>query len=528
MTRRAGLHHAGLAALLGVLVAPPTVGLLSAQQSSALRDSVTVAAIAAGHAAEIMCSQVFLSGRDPADVLREELDGIALVPQSLWPRGTLIELESRSAVSVSVYGEDRRSVMRQGFGCVPMPRNTTLADTVSLPAVHLPSLEGDPARIPWPDGDLVSSGPLPPGVNRRMLDEAVELAFTGDKYQPSLTTGVVVVYRGEIIAERYRQGWDIHTAYRTWSTAKSITSAVVGILVGAGKLDVDEPAPIPEWREPGDPRGEITLEHLLHMSSGLENDGGGEEYLSATNLTYWGGIDTGEYVVNLQLEVEPGTRWQYSNFDAMLLYSAVKSVLGDDQAYLRFPHEALYSKIGMRHTVMEPDPYGNFIGSSQIYTTARDLARLGLLFLNDGVWNGERILPRGWVEYSTRQTPSMQVSEGRGARGYGAQWWLWGGDPRVPDDTYSSAGARGQFTTVVPSRDLVVVRRGLDQVRFQEPANWDQVELVADILEAISLREVCFSIYVAYIESNTWDVDFVRLAVGPVSPTCLPGWRRAV
>ena len=184
----------------------------------------------------------------------------------------------------------------------------------------------------------------------------------------------------------------------------------MGILVGAGELDVKAPAPIPEWSGADDPRGAITLEHLLHMSSGLENDGGGEEFLSPTNVTYWGGIDTGEYIGKLQPEVEPDTRWQYSNFDAMLLFRAVKTVLGDQDSYLRFPYESLFHKIGMRHTVMEPDAYGNFIGSSQIYTTARDLGRLGLLFLQDGVWNGERILPEGWVEYSTRPAPARRAS----------------------------------------------------------------------------------------------------------------------
>jgi len=489
LTRALRLRLAPCSTLLAVAMAiGPAVRPLPAQDSDALRDSMTVAAIAAGHAAEIMCSQVFLSGRDPLDVLHDELDGVALVPTSLLPRGTLVERQSRSAVSVSTYGEERRSVMREGLGCVPMPRHTTLADTVSLPSVHLPALEGDAARIAWPDGDLLPRGPLPAEVDRDKLDEVVEGAFTAEKYQPSVTTGVVVLYQGRIIAERYRPGWDMHTAYRAWSASKSISNALVGVMVGRGKLAVDEPAPIPEWRDPDDPRGEITLEHLLHMSSGLENDGGGEEYLSPTNLTYWGGIDTDEYIRNLSLEVEPYSRWQYSNFDAMLVLSSVRAVLPDDDTYLRFPYESLYHKIGMRHTVMEPDPYGNYLGSSQIYTTARDLARLGLLFQQDGMWNGERILPAGWTQYSAQPATTLEVTPGRGARGYGAGWWLWGEDPRLPAGTYSANGARGQYVTIVPSRNLVVVRRGLDQVRFRGPGNFDPVEFVAEVLGAISSR----------------------------------------
>ncbi len=472
----------GFVALAGVMATQTAAG----QADMTLEDSMTVAALAAGQAAEVMCSQVFLSGRDPADVLREELDGIALAPRGLYPRGTLADSESRSALSVSMYGEDRYSVMRPGLGCVLMPRHSTLDDTTSLPAIDLPSRKREAARLAWPEGDLLPNTPLPPEVDRQRLDAALEMAFTAEKYRPSLTTGVVVVYRGRIIAERYRAGWGAHIGYRTWSTAKSITSALVGIMVGAGKLDVEAPAPIPEWRGKGDPRGEITLANLLHMSSGLNTDGGGGPL---TNQAYWGGVDTRALIARTPLEVEPGTRWKYANFDTMLLLSSVKTVMGDDQAFLRFPYEALFHRIGMWHTVMEPDPYGNFIGSSQVYTTARDLARLGLLYLHDGVWNGERILPEGWVAYSVTPAPTTTGAARPNGWGYGAQWWLFGEHvPNVPDDAFTSAGARGQFTTVVPSRDLVVVRRGLDRIRFEGGTNWDQAEFVADVLGAISER----------------------------------------
>jgi CubicO group peptidase (beta-lactamase class C family) len=443
-------------------------------------DSMEIASLAAGQAAGLMCSAHFLGGRSPEAIRREEMDELALALPALYPRETRIEPATRSAVSVSHYGAERRAAYREGLGCVLMRPGAGAGEIASLPEAPLAPPGGDPARIPWPDGDLVADEPLPAGIDREELARAVELAFTGEKYQPSHTIGVVVVHRGRIIAERYAPGWGIHVQNRSFSSAKSVTSALVGILVGQGLLAVDSPAPIPEWRGNGDPRRRITLANLLHMSSGLESDGGGGALLSPTNYAYWGGIDVGAALVSTPPETEPGTRWQYSNFDTMLLMRAAREVIGDDREYLAFPRRALFHRIGMRDSYLETDPHGNFIGSSQLQTTARDLARFGLLYLNDGVWNGKRILPAGWVEFSVRPAPAHPAEAG--APGYGAQWWLFNSDPRLPTDAYSARGARGQFSTVVPSLDLVVVRRGLDRWSAN---NWSQEEFVADVIKAI-------------------------------------------
>ena len=215
------------------------------------------------------------------------------------------------------------------------------------------------------------------------------------------------------------------------------------------------------------------------MSSGLESEG------AWTLEAYWGGIDTGAAVARTHLEATPGKRWKYSNYDTLLLVRAMREVIGDDAAYLTFPHRALLHRIGMRDTVPELDPYGNFILSSQVYTTARDLARFGLLYQNDGVWNGERILPEGWVEFTAKPAPATLLlpEEHRAYAGYGAQFWLYGRHPRLPADAYSTSGARGQHATIVPSRDLVVARTGLDPL-FE--SGWDQPAFVADVLSAIS------------------------------------------
>ena len=338
----------------------------------------------------------------------------------------------------------------------------------------MPFPAGDPSKIVWPDGDLVTGTRLAPEVNREKLDRAVEAAFTAAKYRPSKTLGMVVVYKGHIAAERYAPGWGTHTQYRSWSSANSIASALVGIMAARGELDVSAPAPIPEWQRADDPRREITIENLLHMSSGLSSPG------AERSRTYWGGADTGKLAARRPLEAAPGTRWKTSVYDTLLLMRSIKEVVGDQEKYLALPGRALLHKIGMRDTFPEIDPYGNFILSSQVYTTPRDLARLGLLYLYDGLWGGKRILPEGWVAFTRRPAPAKPMSVDEW--GYGAQFWLIGYDRRVPTDTYTAAGWRGQFSTVVPSRDLVAVRMGLDPC---EGSKWSQEECVRDVLEAI-------------------------------------------
>ncbi|HJN43384.1 MAG: serine hydrolase [Vicinamibacterales bacterium] len=431
--------------------------------------------ISAGYAALITHSGVFIAGRGLEDIQRDELGND---PRAAAAGKTVIDRDHK-AVTVEYEGMDvpRLAVMLDGLGTILMPIGATLDDRAMLPEVDVPMPEGNPAEIDWPDGDRLSEKPLPTEIDAELLEAAVEAAFSDDKYAPHKTLGVVVVYDDQIVAERYAPSWDMYTQYRSWSSAKSVTSALVGILVGEGKLDVAAPPPIPEWQTAGHPNADITLEHLLHMESGLTTEGRGGSYL------YFGGIDTGKEVAASVPDVPPGTRWEYSNYDTLLIVRAIKTAIGDDKAFLTFPRRALLNKIGMRHTFPEIDPYGNFILSSQMWTTARDLARFGLLYLHDGVWNGERILPEGWVDYTAEKAP-MRIQQNYRDRGYGAQFWLLGDDPRVPAGTYTTSGARGQLSTIVPSHNLVVTRTGLDPAG----SNWDQAELVADVVKAIAPR----------------------------------------
>jgi CubicO group peptidase (beta-lactamase class C family) len=284
---------------------------------------------------------------------------------------------------------------------------------------------------------------------------------------------VVVIKNGKIIAERYRPGFGIHSGYRTWSTAKSISAALIAIAAKQGLLNLDDPASIPEWSYPGDSRHAISYKHLMWMSSGLFSGG------DNTYSVYFGGEDVVSAVTTTNLEVAPGTRWKYANNDTLLLLRALRNVLADDLRYLRFPYDELLHPLGMYHTRMEVDHLGNFVGSSQTYTTARDLARFGLLLANDGVWNSQRLLPEGWVKFVSAPAPTRPPKSGEW--GYGAQFWLLDQMPGVPAGTFTTAGNKGQFVTVVPGHDLVIVRTGVDPLGVR----WTQHQFVAAIVEAL-------------------------------------------
>jgi CubicO group peptidase (beta-lactamase class C family) len=232
------------------------------------------------------------------------------------------------------------------------------------------------------------------------------------------------------------------------------------------------PSPAP------DPRRRVTLRHALNMSSGLypvDNEYGGS---IGSGLSYFGGWNSAHQAADRGLVREPGTVWDYENYDTLLGMLALKTAIGNDSAYLEFPRRELFDKIGMRNTVAGVDRFGNFVLSSQVYTNARDMARLALLYLNRGVWNGKRILPESWVDFSRTAAPSTS----RFGNFYGAQWWLVQ-DARtdVPQDAYTMAGAQGQYAIVVPSYDLVIVRRGLDSGTPAFPT-WD---LVVEVVKAL-------------------------------------------
>jgi CubicO group peptidase (beta-lactamase class C family) len=471
------------AALAAILLAAPAV---SAQQKEAYdywrpqRDMIQW-----GQQAILTCNGLFTSNRTIEQVYEKEL---AFFEQSVGTaRGGdyLIDRE-RKAVAIGIPGRGTpvmRAAFREGIGCVVMAPDQTFEDIPSLPKQTMAPLAGDPAAIPWPDGDLVKKTALPSNVDAKALQAASDWAFVRESaYQ--VTISLLVVYKGQIIHERYAPGFDMMTRTRTWSTAKSIASTLVGILADQGRMHLDEPLAL-EWlprvaSPEADPRNRITLRQVLNMSSGLYPiDDAGLEYATGSGMGYWAGASSVRVALDRGLIREPGTFWDYENSETLLAVRKMKEALGDERTYLEFPRRALFDKIGMRNTLVSTDRFGDFILSSQVYTNARDLARFGLLYLNGGVWNGERVVSQGWIDFVRTPAPSTAKT----GNFYGGQFWL------VPDDrkgegygdAYATRGNRGQYTIIVPSKDLVIVRRGLDWGR-QGFDNWD---LTREVIKAI-------------------------------------------
>ncbi|MEJ2504550.1 MAG: serine hydrolase, partial [Gemmatimonadota bacterium] len=387
-----------------------------------------------------------------------------------------------------------------------------------LPAIHTPPPPGDPARIPWPDGDFVADAPATagsagsawtagldgvpaaPGVDADALRAASDWAFDrASEYQRTIS--LMVIHDGRIVHERYAPGFDMDTRTRTWSTAKSIAATLIGILVDDGRLQLDAPLGL-EWLPDAgspetDPRDAITLRHVLHMSSGLEPiDNQGLEYATGSGLGYWAGASSVRLALDRGLIREPGTRWDYENSETLLAVRTMKEALCEDDrdddagetaprttaepcdAYLAFPRRALLDRIGMRNTLLSTDRFGDFVLSSQVYTNTRDLARFGLLYVQGGTWNGERVISQEWIEFVRTPAPA---TIGLGSF-YGGQFWLVPADrDDVPATAYATAGNRGQYVIIDPSHDLVIVRRGLDW----GGQGFDRWDLLREVLKAL-------------------------------------------
>lgn len=417
------------------------------------------ASVGTGYAAKVACSLVLNSGQDPEAVLRD------YVAHEVWPLGPAIRLavdREGGAVEASSLGLVRaRAIHRDGIGC------TLLADVpeeeVRRQWVPPPRRTGRDPRRPWPDGAAGPAEAPPPAVVAAVDGAFAEPEGTSARRQ---TKAVVVVHRGRLVAERYAPGVGPETPMLSWSMAKSVLAALVGIAAGEGLLDLEAPAPVLEWRGAGDPRGAITVAHLLRMRSGLAFD----EHYGAINdvsrMLFTRG-DMGAFAASFPLAAQVGSVWSYSSGTTNILARALRHALGGELAdSVRFARERLFEPTGMHGAFFEADASGSFVGSSFAFAPARDWARFGELHLRDGVWGGRRVLPEGWVARVTRPTP--QAPEG----GYGAHWWLNAGDPdaparrmwpSLPRDTYAARGHSGQYVVVVPSAELVVVRLGLSQ-----------------------------------------------------------------
>lgn len=452
-------------ALLAALLAAPAAAAPTPHQR----------ALAAGYKAAFLCSGRWNAGQTPEQIAADDLTGIYPDYQTL-----MAELPANideAARTVSVPFDDklppRIAVWRPLLGCAQLPVGAAPDAARAIPRLTpdfaTPSLAETDA-MPWPLGDAKATTKLP-RKTAAGLDKVVTAAFS-QAYGSDRTTAVIVLKDGRIVAERYRPGWSMHTPQRTWSVAKSLTSTLIGRAAHLGRIDPNAPAAIPEWQKPGDPRAAITTEQLLRMNSGLFTAGPGNR----TDEAYLGGATVPQTAATMPLEHAPGSRFNYSNNDIMLAAYGVEVRLGNDHPGFIFTQ--LLWPLGMTRTTPETDWQGHFILSSQVWMSARDLARLALLHQNDGMANGQRLLPPGWSGF----VADKRGAQPRGrAEGYGAGFWRMDGMAGLPAGTYAMQGNRGQYAIIVPSRGIVVVRRGFDAAG----AGFDPAKFAADVLRSL-------------------------------------------
>lgn len=426
-----------------------------------------VASAAASERAVAICSGLWSANQTMSDI---DLYS-PLHPEDANRFKTVIDDKGRTVAITYADGMPPRIVVwRPVLGCVQLPIGASIEDKAYLPQVEAsirpPNLDAEP----WPLGDRDAVIDLPPG-RHASLGRVVDAAFDGSTYG-GRTWGVIVVNGGKIVAERYAMGYDMHKGGQTHSAAKSFAATVVGIAVKQYGMNIYRLGALTEWRRPGDPRGRITADNLLRMNSGLYGEGVGSPQADI----YFSGAAVAEHAATNIVHTMPGTRFVYNPPDTMLLVRAVREVVNDDAKFLALPFTELFWKIGMTRTTTSSDWNGDFLMSGQTYSTARDFARFGLLYLNHGEFNDERILPEGWDRLVSTPTAAQPTGNGPG---YGGQFWLYGERHGLPD-AYAAQGALGQFILIIPSRDLVIVRRGYDA-----GPGFSLREFAADVIEAL-------------------------------------------
>ena len=353
-----------------------------------------------------------------------------------------------------------------------MPRALLLGCALGLACLSaraetIADLPTQDPEAPWPTDVWAEAAPRVPDA--AALERAVDALMDFEPGPVPQTRAVLIVQGGRLVLERYADGFERRTRFVSWSMAKTVTQAMVGILVREGRLDLDAPPGIELWQGPGDPRGAVTLRQLLQMTSGLANADrlpgprGSQGFVSHM-LFGAGSQDAARFAADVPLLHEPGSHWAYSTGTSVILGALVGDrarAAGED--IRAFAQRELFGPIGMRSAIPELDAAGSFLGGAFVWATARDWARFGLLYLRDGVWEQRRILPEGWVAFS--RTPSSA----EGNRRHGAHLWINRGFeteevqramPQLPETTFSAQGRGGQYVVMVPSKDLVVVRLG--------------------------------------------------------------------
>jgi CubicO group peptidase (beta-lactamase class C family) len=420
--------------------------------------------IITGYAAKYMCSAIFISGRIQKDV--ENIDF-----NFTWIKNASnnIDFDNKSVTSRYMWRKSK-AIYREGFG------STLLRDIseealrkIKYPAGTEPAYSQD--TIIWPLGDIIPEKVT--GIDRKALQDITRRLISENSYSGN-AFAFMVLHKGIPVTEAYKPQFNHNTRFPGWSIAKSFTGALVGILVRQGRVDINQPVGLEEWKN--DKRSKITLNDLMQMQSGLKWN---EDYGAKSDVTLmlYRESDMGRYALDKPAGQPAGSFWNYSSGSSNIVSYLIRRQFSNDFAYYTFPYVELFNKIGIPDVIFEVDPSGTRVGSSYIYATARDYARFALLYQNDGVFNGERILPAGWVKYCTSASSSS-----KGA--FGAFFYLNRGKklPSAPEDMYSCEGHDGQRIFILPEQDLIVVVLGFSH---KPEGEMDFDSLLKDILNTL-------------------------------------------
>jgi CubicO group peptidase (beta-lactamase class C family) len=420
--------------------------------------------IITGYSAKNLSSGVFLANRT-----QESLESTDLNFSFIKYVKNKIDFENKTVKSRFLWHTSKTTFI-EGYGNV-LINDYPVSDIQGRPYFTSTVLPANPDTIAWPMGNVIGDS-IPAGIDTAALDSVIKQAFA-DTIPHKGTFAVMVVYKGQPVIEKYKDGFNPETKFLSWSMAKSFTNALTGIMQKKGLIDIYAPVDIAEWQN--DERRNITINNLMQMNSGLEWN---EDYGNSSdvnNMLHKVG-DMAKFTYSKPLEFTPGSVWEYSSGSTNIVSYLIRKALANDADYYTFPRKELFNKIGMRSAIFEVDASGTFVGSSYLYATMSDYARFGLLYLNKGNWLGEQILPEDWVDYTT--------SLAKGSDGqYGAFFWLntQGTDyPDVPRDMYCCRGHDGQYIYIIPSKDLVVVRTG-----FSKKGEFDLNGFLAGIVNTI-------------------------------------------